>query len=374
MLSSSAISVSDEPQISTVLVTGGAGYIGSHTCLELLASGYRVIVIDNFSNSTRTALERVSELSSKTLDIHEVDLIDQSALFQVFSEYYDEVTHTCSIDAVIHFAGLKAVGESVREPLEYYHVNIVGTLNLLKMMEIFSVSRLVFSSSATVYGNCPTIPIHEDCPLSTLSPYGRTKLFNEQIISDAMIKTGGRAINLRYFNPIGAHPSGRLGEDPRGQPNNLMPFMAQVAVGLRSHIDVYGSDYATPDGTGVRDYLHIMDLARGHVLALERIDECVQPGGTGIYNLGTGQGHSVLEMIEAFSKAVGKPILYKIVGRRDGDVSTLVADAQKAKMELGFTCRYGIDQMCSDLWRWQSSHPNGYPKRGSSSLSSDRLD
>lgn len=364
MLTSSALSLTSESNILTVLVTGGAGYIGSHTCLELLQAGFNVVVLDNFSNSCRTALERVSELSRKSVTIHEVDLIDPSALFQVFSKYYDESIQTCSIDAIIHFAGLKAVGESIREPLEYYHVNIVGTLNLLKMMEIFSISRIIFSSSATVYGNCPTIPIHEGCPLTTLSPYGRTKLFNEQIISDAMVKTKGRAITLRYFNPIGAHPSGRIGEDPRGQPNNLMPFMAQVAVGLRSHIDVYGDDYDTEDGTCVRDYLHVMDLARGHVLALEKIDDCVNPGATGVYNLGSGKGHSIKEMLKAFSSAAGKPIPHQIVGRREGDVATLVADARKAKSELGFTCKYDLSQMCEDLWRWQSTHPTGYPKRG----------
>lgn len=348
----------------TVLVTGGAGYIGSHTVLELLGAGYEVVVVDNFSNSSREALKRVGRLAGRPVAVHEADVLDQKGLFEVFSRYYDAESGVCAIDAVIHFAGLKAVGESVREPLEYYHVNVTGTMTLLKMMEVFGVRRLVFSSSATVYGACPTIPIHEECPLETLSPYGRTKLFSEQIIADCVRRTGGQATVLRYFNPAGAHPSGLIGEDPRGTPNNLMPFMAQVAVGLRECVEVYGSDYFTHDGSGVRDYLHVVDLARGHLLALARMDRHVQPGETRVYNLGTGEGSSVLDMLRAFSDACGQSIPFRVVGRRAGDVATLVADPGRAKAELGFTAAHTLGDMCRDLWRWQSLNPRGYPSAG----------
>ena len=349
-----------ECHVSRVLVTGGAGYIGSHTVLHLLEAGYEVIVADNLSNSSVTALERIEELTGKTVDFHQIDILDPTGLFEVFNKYYDPERETCSIDAVIHFAGLKAVGESVQEPLDYYHVNVSGTISLLKIMEIFCVTKIVFSSSATVYGHCATIPIHEGCPLTSLSPYGRTKLFNEQIIEDAMRKVSGQAVILRYFNPAGAHPSGRLGEHPRGQPNNLMPFIAQVAVGLRPEIQVYGNDYDTSDGTGIRDYLHVMDLARGHLLALQRMDDYIAPGESRCYNLGTGQGHSVLEMIQTFTMVTGRKIPHRIVGRREGDVARLVADPARAARELGFKAELCLEAMCADLWRWQSNNPNGY--------------
>lgn len=359
MLSTSLVSLAVNA-IKTVLVTGGAGFIGSHTVLELLNAGYEVVVVDNFSNSCYEALNRVSSLAGRPIDVHAVDILDQNGLFEVFNKYFDQETRTCSIDAVIHFAGLKAVGESVRDPLDYYHNNVSGTLSLLKMMEIFGVHRMVFSSSATVYGDCPIQPIHERCPLSTMSPYGRTKLFNEQIIEDWIVKVRGKAAILRYFNPIGAHPSGMIGEDPQGIPNNLMPYMAQVAVGVRKEIQVFGTDYLTRDGTGVRDYVHVMDLANGHKLALERMDDLLREGEARYYNLGTGLGFTVLEMIAAFASATQRPIPYTLADRRPGDVPVLIAQVDKAKEELGFTCKYGLKEMCEHLWNWQSKHPHGY--------------
>jgi UDP-glucose 4-epimerase len=347
-----------------VLVTGGAGYIGSHTVLELLNAGYEVVVVDNFSNSSLESLARVCELTGKTLDLHQVDILDNQGLFEVFEKYFDSEAQICYIDAVVHFAGLKAVGESVKDPLEYYHVNLTGTMTLLKMMEIFGVDRIVFSSSATVYGNCPTIPIDEECPTAALSPYGATKLFAERIIADFIRKVNGKATVLRYFNPVGAHPSGRIGEHPKGVPNNLAPFLAQVAVGLHPKVYVYGTDYFTYDGTGVRDYIHIMDLAHGHLLALEKMETLVEKGESRVYNLGTGRGYSVLDVIKAFSRACGREIPYELTGRRDGDVPTLIADVEKARRELGFESRYGLDEMCEHLWNWQSLNPNGYDANG----------
>jgi len=333
-----------------ILVTGGAGYIGSHTCLELLKDGHEVIVVDNLSNSKEESLKRVQELVGKSLVFYKVDLLDRAALDAVFSRL--------SVDAVIHFAGLKAVGESVTIPLSYYHNNITGTLVLCDVMGKHHVKNIVFSSSATVYGDPHQVPITEDFPLSATNPYGRTKLMIEEILRD--LHRADEAWNvalLRYFNPVGAHPSGRIGEDPNGIPNNLMPYIAQVAVGKLPLLSVFGNDYPTPDGTGVRDYIHVVDLALGHLKALEKLT--VNPGVV-TYNLGTGRGYSVLEMVSAFKKASGKEVPYKIVGRRPGDVASCYADPSLAKEELGWTARKGIDEMCADAWKWQSNNPEGY--------------
>jgi len=333
-----------------ILVTGGAGYIGSHTCLELLQAGYEVVVVDNLSNSKEESLKRVQELAGKTLEFHKVDLLDKEALKAVFD--------SASIEAVIHFAGLKAVGESVTIPLHYYHNNVTGTLILCEVMESHGVKNIVFSSSATVYGDPHTVPITEDFPLSPTNPYGRTKWMIEEILRD--LHRTDEVWNialLRYFNPVGAHPSGRIGEDPNGIPNNLLPYIAQVAVGKLSELPVFGNDYPTPDGTGVRDYIHVVDLSVGHLAALLKLTS--NPGVV-TYNLGTGRGYSVLEMVSAFEKASGKKIAYNIEGRRAGDIASCYADPSVAKKELDWSADRGIDEMCVDSWHWQSSNPNGY--------------
>lgn len=333
-----------------VLVTGGAGYIGSHTCVQLLEAGYEVAVLDNLSNSCREAVDRVSELSGKRFAFYEADLLDYEAVDNIFAQN--------KFDAVIHFAGLKAVGESVAQPLRYYHNNLTGTLNLCRVMQAHGVKKLVFSSSATVYGMPKTVPIREDFPLSCTNPYGRTKLMIEDMLRDLYISDNSWDIALlRYFNPVGAHASGRIGENPKGIPNNLVPYITQVAVGKLPYLRVYGDDYDTPDGTGVRDYIHVEDLAAGHLLALKKLQS---PVGVVTYNLGTGHGYSVLDMVHAFEKACGKEIPYKIEARRPGDIGTCYADPALAQKELGFTAKRGLDEMCADSWRWQKNNPNGY--------------
>jgi len=335
-----------------ILVTGGAGYIGSHTCLALLAGGHRVTVIDNLSNSSFEALRRVEELIGKKPAFFAVDLLDKAALAGVFAASGEK------FDAVIHFAGKKAVGESVEQPLLYYYNNITGTLNLLEIMAEHGVKNLIFSSSATVYGDPARVPITEDFPLSCTNPYGRTKLMVEEILGD--VHHADPAWNvclLRYFNPVGAHQSGRIGEDPGGIPNNLMPYIAQVAVGKLQQLSVFGNDYPTSDGTGVRDYIHVVDLAEGHVKALGKL---MQRPGLVTYNLGTGRGYSVLEMVGAFAEACGREIPYRIVARRPGDIAACYADPEKARRELGWQARYGLAEMCRDTWRWQRSNPEGY--------------
>ena len=333
-----------------ILVTGGAGYIGSHTVLELLDAGYDVLIADNFVNSKPAGLKRLQTLASRTFDFEEVDLTDAAATDALFARY--------AIDAVIHFAGLKAVGESVQKPLEYYRNNLSSTLNLLLSMKRHGVERFVFSSSATVYGDPVSVPIREDFALSVTNPYGRTKLMIEDMLRDVSVAEPGlRICLLRYFNPVGAHISGQIGEDPNGMPNNLMPYIAQVAVGKLPALRVFGNDYKTHDGTGVRDYIHVVDLAKGHVAALKKLD-----GAQGVltYNLGTGVGYSVLDVLHAFEKACGKTLPYEIVGRRAGDIAACYADPKKAAEELGWRAEYGIDRMCADAWRWQSQNPNGF--------------
>jgi UDP-glucose 4-epimerase len=335
-----------------ILVTGGAGYIGSHTCIELLEQGHEVIVMDNLCNSSRVSLERVETITGKKVTFYEADLLDRKALEEIFEHE--------SIDAVIHFAGLKAVGESVAKPLEYYHNNITGTLILCDVMREHKVKNIIFSSSATVYGDPAFVPITEECPKGEITnPYGQTKGMLEQILTDLhTADPEWNVIILRYFNPVGAHKSGLIGEDPAGIPNNLTPYITQVAVGKLKEVGVFGNDYDTPDGTGVRDYIHVVDLALGHVKALKKMassEPLVR-----IYNLGTGQGFSVLQMIEAFSKACGKTIPYSIKPRRPGDIAECYADAALAKKELGWEAERGIDEMCEDSWRWQSGNPNGY--------------
>lgn len=334
----------------TVLVTGGAGYIGSHTVLALLEAGYQVVVADNFSNSKPEVLRRLSQLAGQQIPFVQADLCDTPSCEALFSSH--------SIDAVIHFAGLKAVGESVAKPLLYYSNNLISTLNLLESMRAHQVRNLVFSSSATVYGDPARVPITEDFPLSATNPYGRTKLMIEQMLRD--IQQASPELNialLRYFNPIGAHKSGRIGEDPSGIPNNLLPYVSQVAVGKLREVSVFGDDYNTPDGTGVRDYIHVLDLADGHVAALKKL---AQNCGLVTYNLGTGNGYSVLEVIRAFSKACGRQIPYRIVARRPGDIAQCYADPSRAREELGWQAKYGLEEMCADSWRWQSTNPNGY--------------
>ena len=332
-----------------ILVTGGAGYIGSHTCIELLAAGHAVTVIDNLSNSSERALARVQAIAGRKLDFVRADLRDADALRRVFGG--------SAFDAVIHFAGLKAVGESVEQPLRYYENNISGTLRLLEAMQEAAVRRLVFSSSATVYGDPASVPIREDFPLSCSNPYGRTKLFVEEILRDQhRADQRWDIVLLRYFNPVGAHASGQIGEDPAGTPNNLLPYISQVAVGRLAHVNVWGNDYPTPDGTGVRDYIHVVDLALGHLAALGHPGA----GGMRVYNLGTGRGYSVLEMIAAFEQASGRRVAWHIAGRRPGDVATCYADPTLAARELGWQATRGIDEMCRDAWRWQSQNPNGY--------------
>ncbi|GAB6256317.1 UDP-glucose 4-epimerase GalE [Peribacillus sp. N1] len=333
-----------------ILVTGGAGYIGSHTCVELLIAGYEIIVVDNLSNSNINVLNRIRELTKKDFKFYEVDLIDKSSLEDVFIEN--------SIEAVIHFAGLKAVGESVKIPLHYYHNNITGTLILCELMEKYDIKKLVFSSSATVYGVPINVPISEDFLLSATNPYGRTKLMIEEILRDLYIPNRDwDIVILRYFNPIGAHPSGRIGEDPNGLPNNLMPYITQVGIGKLKELSVFGNDYPTSDGTGVRDYIHVVDLALGHLKALEKV---MSTSGIDAYNLGTGRGYSVLEVIEAFEKASGKKVPYTVVERRPGDIAICYADVTKAKKELGWAATRAIGDMCVDSWHWQIKNPNGY--------------
>jgi UDP-glucose 4-epimerase len=335
-----------------ILVTGGAGYIGSHTCLALLGCDYTVTVVDNLSNSSRESLRRVEELTGKKLTFFQVDLLDRAGLAGVFGQCGEK------IDAVIHFAGKKAVGESVEKPLLYYHNNITGTLILCEVMAAHGVKNIIFSSSATVYGDPATVPITEDFPLSCTNPYGRTKLMVEEILRD--VHHADREWNvclLRYFNPVGAHKSGRIGEDPGGIPNNLVPYIAQVAVGKLAQLSVFGNDYPTPDGTGVRDYIHVVDLAEGHVKALAKV---LQRPGVVVYNLGTGKGYSVLEMVRTFAKASGREVPYRIVDRRPGDIAACYADPTKALVELGWQARHGLMEMCQDTWRWQKNNPQGY--------------
>jgi len=333
-----------------ILVTGGAGYIGSHTCVELLNEGYEVVVVDNLSNSSEKSLERVEQITGKKATFYKADILDREALEEIFKKE--------KIESVIHFAGFKAVGESVAKPLEYYHNNITGTLILCDVMRNHGVKNIVFSSSATVYGDPHTVPITEDFPLSATNPYGRTKLMLEQILTYIQAADPEwNVILLRYFNPIGAHKSGLIGENPKGIPNNLLPYIAQVAVGKLACLGVFGSDYDTPDGTGVRDYIHVVDLAIGHVKAIQKVSE---KKGLLIYNLGTGKGYSVLDMVRSFEKACGKPVKYEIKPRRPGDIATCYADPAKAKAELGWEAQRGIEEMCEDSWRWQSNNPNGY--------------
>ncbi len=334
-----------------ILVTGGAGYIGSHTCLELLETGHQVVVVDNLDNSSEESLRRVSQLTGKDVEFNQVDICDGPALRQVLAAHPD-------LHAVIHFAGLKAVGESNEIPLRYYENNIQGTIELVKAMTEYGCFNLVFSSSATVYGDPHTVPITEDFPLQATNPYGRTKLFIEEILRDlCAADQRWRCVLLRYFNPIGAHASGRIGEDPQGIPNNLMPFVMQVAVGMREKLSVFGDDYDTPDGTGVRDYIHVVDLALGHLAALDKLPEL--PGCTPI-NLGTGQGYSVLEMVKAAEKASGRPVPYQVTPRRPGDIATCYADPAGAARLLGWQARRGLEEMCADAWRWQEQNPQGY--------------
>ena len=336
----------------SILVTGGAGYIGSHTCIELIKAGYDVVVVDNFYNSKREALKRTADLSGKPVTFYECDIRDEKGLDKIFKEE--------KIDAVIHFAGLKAVGESCQKPLEYYDNNIAGTLVLCDVMRKNGCKKIVFSSSATVYGSNNVSPLKESMPTGgTTNPYGTTKFMIEIILSDLFKSDKEWSICLlRYFNPIGAHESGRIGEDPNGIPNNLMPFITQVAIGKRECLSVFGSDYDTHDGTGVRDYIHVVDLAAGHVKALQRV---LGRSGLDVYNLGTGTGYSVLDVVKAFEKASGVKINYKIADRRPGDVAVCYSDPTKAYEELGWKAERGIDEMCADSWRWQSQNPNGYP-------------
>lgn len=333
-----------------ILVTGGAGYIGSHTVLELLNASYEVIVLDNLSNSKEESLKRVQKITGKKLKFYEADLLDVDSI--------DEILKENEIDSVIHFAGLKAVGESVENPIMYYENNITGTVNLIKQMLKYKINNLVFSSSATVYGDSEKVPISENANLAPTNPYGRTKYIIEQILKDtytADIKWN--IAILRYFNPVGAHESGLIGEDPNGIPNNLMPFISQVAVGKREQLNVFGNNYDTPDGTGIRDYIHVVDLARGHIAALKKL-EC-RPGYV-IYNLGTGKGYSVLEVIKSFEKASEKKINYKIINRRPGDIAKCFADSSLAAKELFWVAEKDIDEICKDSWRWQSQNPKGY--------------
>lgn len=333
-----------------VLTTGGAGYIGSHTCLRLFEAGYGVVVFDNFSNSDSEVFNRLEQISGKRPLVVEGDIRDPDALKAAFEAH--------DITAVIHFAGLKAVGESVEMPIEYYQNNVAGTLHLLEAMKAADVKTLVFSSSATVYGDPATVPISEDFPTSATNPYGRSKLIIEEILADFhLAHPDWRITRLRYFNPVGAHSSGLIGEDPKGIPNNLLPYVSQTAVGIREKVNVFGGDYPTPDGTGVRDYIHVMDLALGHVAALNAMEA---DGELLTVNLGTGQGYSVIEMIEAFSRAAGKPVPYEIVDRRPGDIATCYADPAYALSRLGWKAEFGLDDMCRDAWKWQSQNPNGY--------------
>ncbi len=334
-----------------ILVTGGAGYIGSHTCVELLNEGYEVVVLDNLSNSSEKSLERVKQITGKEAKFYKGDILDRDIL--------KKILETENIESCIHFAGLKAVGESVAKPWEYYNNNIAGTLTLVDEMRKAGCKNIIFSSSATVYGDPAIIPITEECPKGTCTnPYGWSKSMLEQILSDIQkADPEWNVILLRYFNPIGAHKSGLIGENPNGIPNNLMPYITQVAVGKLKELGVFGNDYDTPDGTGVRDYIHVVDLAIGHVKALSKLKENV---GLGIYNLGTGTGYSVLDIVKNFEAATGVNIPYSIKPRRAGDIATCYSDASKAKEELGWTAQFGIKEMCADSWNWQKNNPNGY--------------
>lgn len=333
-----------------ILVTGGAGYIGSHTCLELLNAGFEVVVIDNLSNSKQESLKRVERLTGKRVTFYEVDLRNKEAVNAVFAAN--------PVEAVIHFAGLKAVGESVSIPLAYYQNNLTGTLNLCEVMAAHGVRNLVFSSSCTVYGEPETVPITEDFPRSATNPYGRSKLMLEEILQDVVMSDSRwNIILLRYFNPVGAHPSGQIGEDPNGIPNNLMPYITQVAIGRLEELRVFGNDYPTADGTGVRDYIHVVDLAHGHIRAVKKMAE--NPG-LAVYNLGTGRGYSVLEVVAAFEAETGQKVPYRIVARRQGDISAAFADPSKANRELMWQAEFDIGDMCRDGWRWQSQNPKGY--------------
>lgn len=340
--------------MKNVLITGGAGYIGSHVAVELLNKNYKVIVYDNLTNSSKISVKRVEEITGKNIIFYEADILDEKKLSEVFEKE--------NIDVVIHCAALKAVGESVKKPLEYYHNNISGTLSLLKIMRKYSCKNIIFSSSATVYGDPEKVPITEDFPKGICTnPYGWTKSMMEQIMTDLQKSDPEwKVVLLRYFNPIGAHESGKIGEDPQGIPNNLLPYIAQVAVGKLDYLRVFGDDYDTVDGTGVRDYIHVVDLAKGHVLSVDKINKLE---GVSIINLATGNGYSVLEVLKAFEKACGKKISYKIVERREGDIAKCFADASKAYEVLGWKAEKGIDEMCEDSWRWQSQNPNGYEEK-----------
>ncbi len=334
----------------TILVTGGAGYIGTHTLIELLQAGHQVVVYDNLCNSSRIAVQRVEEITGKKVDLIQADIRDRQSLNQTFSTY--------EIDAVIHFAGLKAVGESVEKPLTYYQNNIRGTATLCEAMSVAGVKQLVFSSSATVYGDPQSLPIREDAATGATNPYGRTKLFIEEMLRDLQVSDPAwRIAILRYFNPVGAHPSGLIGENPNGIPNNLFPFITQVAIGRRETLSVFGGDYPTIDGTGVRDYIHVVDLARGHLCALDRL---TRKTGLLTVNLGTGQGYSVLEMINTFAAVSESDISYQIVERRPGDIACCYADPTLAQLELGWSAERGLEEMCRDGWNWQSRNPQGY--------------
>ncbi|KWO72864.1 UDP-glucose 4-epimerase GalE [Burkholderia ubonensis] len=334
----------------TILVTGGAGYIGSHTAVELLDHGYDVVIVDNLVNSKAESVRRVTQITGKTPAFHQVDVCDEAALGKVFDAH--------PITGVIHFAALKAVGESVAKPLEYYRNNIGGLLTVLKVMRERNVKQFVFSSSATVYGVPKRSPIDESFPLSATNPYGQSKLIAEQMLRDLELSDPSwRIATLRYFNPVGAHASGLIGEDPAGIPNNLMPYVAQVAVGKLAKLRVFGSDYPTPDGTGVRDYIHVVDLAQGHIAAL---DALVKRDASFVVNLGTGRGYSVLEVVRAFEKASGRPVPYELVARRPGDVAECYANPQAAADVIGWRAKFGLDEMCVDHWRWQENNPNGF--------------
>ena len=337
--------------MKTILITGGAGYIGSHACVEFLQAGYDIVVLDNLCNSSVESLSRVRELTGLDFSFVRGDIRDRGLL--------DELFRVHDIDAVIHFAGLKAVGESVAQPLRYYDNNIGGSVVLFEAMQAAGVKTVVFSSSATVYGDPASVPIREDFPVGgTTNPYGTSKLFIEKILQDqAVADPAWHVALLRYFNPVGAHKSGRIGEDPRGIPNNLMPYIAQVAVGRREYLSVFGNDYATPDGTGVRDYIHVVDLAQGHVKAVEKL---LEEPGVKVWNLGTGQGYSVVDMAKAFEEASGRPVPYRFAPRRAGDIAQCWADPAKAERELGWKAQRGLAEMCEDAWRWQSMNPNGY--------------
>lgn len=334
-----------------ILVTGGAGYIGSHTCVDLLENGYEVVIVDNLYNASRKAVDRVEEITGKKVTFYEADLLDKKALNAIFDKE--------NIDAVIHFAGLKAVGESVSKPIEYYQNNLTGTLHLVDCMRAHNVKKIIFSSSATVYGEPAFVPITEECPKgSPTNPYGWTKWMLEQILTDLhTADSEWNVILLRYFNPIGAHESGLIGEDPKGIPNNLVPYVSQVAVGKRECLGVFGDDYKTHDGTGVRDYIHVMDLASGHVKAIQKLSDTP---AVRIYNLGTGNGYSVLDVVHAYEKACGHEIKYEIKPRRAGDTDELYSDSTKANDELGWEAKYNIDDMCAHSWNWQSKNPDGY--------------